>query len=107
MKKILIATLGICFPLLVEAQTEPTVTVISSQYIANLNPSLSCNATAAVSNICNGTSFCAFLVTNSLCGDPDPSSTKRLETTYQCTGGSPQETISQQNQQQILWCFPS
>src|ERR1700679_1735268 len=100
MKKVIITALGICFPLLVQAKTAATITINTSQYISNINPTLSCNATTAVANNCNGTSFCEFIVTNSLCGDPDPASTKRLETVYQCTGGSPQQSITQQTQPQ-------
>lgn len=101
MKKFIVCTLGICVPLLGQAAG---INIMSSKFMSNVNPNLFCDAAPAVSALCNGRLNCAIPVTTNLCGDPDPSATKRLETSYQCGNGLTKNIMTQEYQPQVLRC---
>ena len=67
------------------ASKADTIQIENAIYESINTPSRYCDATAAVAKECNGKTSCAFLVDNSLCGDPDPNnSLKHLLTNYHC-----------------------
>jgi hypothetical protein len=52
-----------------------------------------CDAAEAIRYYCQGASSCSFPIDDSICGDPDPSITKKLMVRYAC--GSTLHTVIQ------------
>lgn len=64
--------------------TNPPAGIIHISRAFYYGSSNMCDATNALTSLCNGRSNCSISVSNSLCGDPEPSVMKRLAAIYTC-----------------------
>jgi len=110
MKKWLLFLMGISIPLLsAQAQTQPndSMSVKSSIYISNCDANLTADCTKVIQDACDGYNGCYFLVSDRLCGDPDPNCGKHLTTSYICPEHATYHTVTtKEGDVQPLSCEP-
>ena len=109
MKKLLFGLAGLSIAFLSPAQADDQniISVTSSTYISNCNSSLQNDCTTAVQTLCNGKNICSFLVSDTLCGDPDPNCRgNHLNTQYDCSSDGTHNASTQSGNFQTLACIP-